>query len=266
MTPLSLVDTHCHLDFERFDEDREAVVARAAAAGVSQIIVPALDLGNLAAVLALTETYPGIYAAVGVHPNSTAGWTDEWLGLLRDAAAHPRVVAIGEIGLDYYWHDSPAETQHHALRRQLELAAELQLPVIIHNREASQDIVRLLSESPLVGTTDPGVLHSFSGDRPTAEAALTLGYYIGVTGPVTYKKADELREIVAACPLERLLIETDAPFLAPHPHRGQRNEPAYVALVAERIAEVRGVDGGVVAAATTANARRLFRLPGGDAC
>lgn len=262
MTAPGLIDTHCHLDFERFDEDREDVMSRAAVAGVGQIIVPALDLGNLAAVLALTEAYPGVYAAVGVHPNSTAAWQDDWLDALRAAAAHPKVVSIGEIGLDYYWHDSPTEMQHRAFSRQLELAAELGLPVIVHNREASEDVLRLLSESPLVGTTSPGVLHSFSGDRPTADAALALGYYIGVTGPVTYKKADELREIVAACPLERLLVETDAPFLAPHPHRGQRNEPAYVGLVADRLAEVRDMSVEAIAAATTANARRLFRLPG----
>ena len=261
-SPVTLFDTHCHLDFESFHDDIDAVIARAAATGVTRLIVPSLDLDNAAAVLALAERFPGVYAAVGVHPNSAAGWRDEWIDSLRELAQHPRVVAIGEIGLDYYWDKTPPETQHRALTQQLELAVEVGLPVIIHNRDASEDVVRLLSE--LVTRHAPratplhGVLHSFSADWPTAEAALSLGYYLGFTGPLTYKKADDLRAIAARIPLDRILIETDAPFLAPHPHRGRRNEPAYVRHVAERLAEVRGVSLEEIAAATTANALRLF--------
>jgi TatD DNase family protein len=258
----TLFDTHCHLDFESFHNDIEAVIERAAAAGVTKMIVPSLDLDNAAAVLALAERFPGVYAAVGVHPNSAAGWRDEWIDRLRELAQHEKVVAIGEIGLDYYWDKTPPETQHHALTQQVELAAELGLPVIIHNRDAGEDVVRLLSElvtrHSSLATPLCGVLHSFSADWPTAEAALAWGFYLGFTGPLTYKKADDLRAIAARAPLNRILIETDAPFLTPHPYRGKRNEPAHVRLVAQRLAEVRGLSFEGVAAATTANAGRLF--------
>ncbi|MBK7897707.1 MAG: TatD family hydrolase [Anaerolineaceae bacterium] len=257
-----LIDTHCHLDFDRFDEDRDAVVQRALDAGVQQIIVPALDLDNCRTVLALTEKYAGVFAAVGVHPNSSAGWQDGWIGVLRDLARHPKVVAIGEIGLDYYWDKSPKPVQQRALGLQLELAAELNFPVIIHNREADADVMQMLAESPLVGRENPGVLHSFAAGWDTAVSALTLGYYLGFTGPVTFKKADDLREIAQKVPDDRILVETDAPFLTPHPYRGKRNEPAYVAYVAERLAEVRGVSTAVFAQQTTANAHRLFPVIG----
>ncbi len=256
-----LVDTHCHLDFESFTEDVEVVVERARAAGVRRILVPALDLDNIPAVVALSETFPEVYAAVGVHPNSAAAWQDDWLDELRIAAGHEKVVAIGEIGLDYYWNKTPISTQYHAFVRQLELAAVLELPVIVHNREASADVLRLLAASPLTGGERPGVLHSFSADWATAEAALAMGFYLGFTGPLTYKKADSLRSIAVRVPLDRLLIETDAPFLTPHPHRGKRNEPAYVRLVAEQLAELHGLPLAEIARITTENAARLFRLP-----
>lgn len=255
---MNLVDTHCHLDFERFDEDRDTVVAQAADVGVTRIIVPALEPDNWQAVLDLADKYVGVYAAVGVHPNSSAEWQDNWIDELRDLAQHPKVVAIGEIGLDYYWDKSPKETQHRALRLQLDLADELDLPAIIHNRESDADVVRLLSESPLADKQNPGVLHSFSTEWAIAEAVLQMGFYLGFTGPVTFKKANELREIVASVPEDRILVETDAPFLTPHPYRGKRNEPAYVAYVAEKCAEVRGVDTAVFAQQSTLNAERLF--------
>ena len=255
---MNLIDTHCHLDFESFAEDRDAVVERALNAGVSRIIVPALEPENWQAVVDLADRYVGVYTAVGVHPNSSAEWQDSWIDDLRQLAQHDKVVAIGEIGLDYYWDKSPKKTQHHALRLQLELAHELDLPVIIHNRESDEDVLRLLAESPLAGKSNPGVLHSFSTSWEIAEAALDLGFYLGFTGPVTFKKADELREVDAKVPVERILVETDAPFLTPQPHRGKRNEPAYVAFVAERCAEVRGVDTAVFAQQSTKNAERLF--------
>ena len=233
---------------------------RAADAGVTQIVVPALDLDNCRAVLALAEKYEAVFAAVGIHPNSSAGWQDSWIGVLRDLAQHSKVVAIGEIGLDYYWDRSPKAVQHRALKLQLELAAELNLPVIIHNRESSADVIQMLSESPLAGRETPGVLHSFSGDWATAVSALNLGYYLGFTGPVTFKKADDLRDIAKKVPDDRILAETDAPFLTPHPYRGKRNEPAYVAYVAERLAEERGVETAVFAQQTSANAKRLFSV------
>jgi len=257
---LSLVDTHCHLDFDALAADIDDVLRRAVEAGVGRIIVPSLDLANARTVLNLTEQHDNLFAAVGIHPNSAMAWQDEWIDELHALARRERVVAIGEIGLDYYWDDAPAEIQHRALGLQLELAAELDLPVIIHNRDAAEDVLRMLAASPLAGRERPGVLHSFSADWTAAESALALGFYLGFTGPITFKKADELRDIAARAPLDRILIETDAPFLTPHPFRGRRNEPAYVRYVAEKLAEVRGLSLEEVARATTANAERLFRL------
>lgn len=259
-TPVVLIDTHCHLDFESFQDDIEAVVERATVAGVTRMIVPSLDLDNALDVLALTSRFLNVYAAVGVHPNSAAGWREEWIDHLYELAQRPKVVAIGEIGLDYYWDKTPVGTQRHAFARQLEMAAELGLPVVVHNRESSVDVLRVLSASPLAGVERPGVLHSFSADWPTAEAALAMGFYLGFTGPLTYKKANSLRAIATRVPLERILIETDAPFLTPHPHRGRRNEPAYVRLVAEQLAELLDLSLAEIARITTENAVRLFRL------
>lgn len=264
-----LIDTHCHLDFEWYDADRDEVVARAAAAGVTRIIVPGIDLDSSRQAITLAEKYEGVYAAVGVHPNSSAAWQDPWLDSLRVLAQHRKVVAIGEIGLDYYRDRSPRPVQHRAFQAQLALAAELGLPVIVHNRDASADVLRLLRESPLTTNPQPptpgpqprlGALHSFAADWPTAEAALALGFYLGFTGPITYKNAEELRQIAGRVPLERLLIETDAPFLSPHPHRGQRNEPAYVALVVERLAALHNLPLNQLAEQTTHNATYLFDL------
>lgn len=257
----AFIDTHCHLDFERFDADRDAVVERARTAGVTRIIVPAVDLHNCKTVMRLADKYEGVYCAVGVHPNSTAGWRNRNLGMLRDLAQHDKVVAVGEIGVDYYWDKSPKFTQHAAFGGQLELAYELNLPVIVHNREASADVLTLLKLSPLAGTERAGVLHSFSADYRTAKRALDMGFYLGFTGPVTYKKAHELREIVSKVPLDRILIETDAPFLAPQRYRGKRNEPAYVVEVADRIAAIHQKSIEEIAAITTANACHLFQLP-----
>lgn len=260
-----LVDTHCHLNFEAFDEDRAAVLARAQAADVAIIINPAIDLATSQAILALAERESAVYAAIGMHPNSTARFATSDIATLAELADHPRLVAIGEIGLDYHWDDSPRSQQFAAFEAQLALAARLELPVIIHNREASQDTINILESwaaglpSALQGR--PGVMHAFSGDMAIAERALAAGFYLGFGGPVTYKKADETRAIAAAVPLDRLLIETDAPFLTPTPHRGKRNEPSYVALVAERLAAVRQLPVTSIAAATTENACRLFRLP-----
>jgi TatD DNase family protein len=225
---------------------------------VERIIVPALDLENCPQVLALADHYPQLFAAVGVHPNSTALWESAWLDSVRHFAQHDKVVAIGEIGLDYHWDDSPKAVQQKALAAQLELAADLELPVIIHNRGSSEDVLRLLAESPLAGRERPGVLHSFSADSAVAQEALQMGFYIGITGPVTFKKAHDLREVVASLPLERILVETDAPFLAPQPRRGKRNEPAYVAYIAEQIATLHGLRSEELARITADNAMRLF--------
>lgn len=234
------------------------MVVRAAEAGVGAIIVPALDLDNCRAVIGLAERFANVFAAVGVHPNSAAGWQDEWIGAIRAFSSHEKVIAIGEIGLDYYRDRAPDSVQRRAFSKQLELAAEVDLPVIVHNRQSDTDVLCLLAESTLAGKANPGVLHSFSSSQDTADRALEMGLYLGFTGPVTFKKADELRAVVREVPGDRLLVETDAPFLAPQKFRGKRNEPAYVRLIAEQIAETRGEEFSEVARTSTANAARLF--------
>lgn len=253
-----LVDTHCHLDFHHYDEDRAQVIERALAAGVERIIIPAVDLDIIPRILDLVDTSPYLYAAVGIHPNSTADLPDDWLIRLEDYALHEKVVAIGEIGLDYYWDRAPVAVQQAAFAEQLELAFETALPVIIHNRDASADVLRILRESSLREVESPGVFHSFLADWETAEQALELGCFLGFTGPITYKKNDALREIVRRMPLDRIVVETDGPYLSPQPVRGQRNEPAFVRHVADRIAEIRGLPQEQMANITTENAACLF--------
>lgn len=255
-----LIDTHCHLDFHQFNDDRTAMIDRAHKAGVTRMIVPAIDLQNCHDVIRVAEQFEGVYCAVGVHPNSTAEWQTSDLDEIRAFAAHPKVVAIGEIGLDYHWDKSPKATQQTAFIEQMRLAHELDLPIIIHNRKASEDVVRLMSDSPLVGKMNAGVMHSFSAPAQTARKALALGFHVGFTGPLTFKKAGELRDVAADVPLDRILLETDAPYLTPVPKRGKRNEPSYVPYIAAKLAEVRGISVEDVAAATTANAIRLFGL------
>lgn len=263
---MELVDTHCHLDFERFDADRDAVVERARRAGVRRMVVPGLDLDTSAAAIALTERYDGVFAAVGVHPNSigpTPPSLDETMQRLAELAVHPKVVAVGEIGLDYHWDETPHPIQHTWLAAQLALAGALGLPVILHNRESTADLLALLQDWVARGLPEglahrPGVLHSFSAGAADAAAALRLGFYLGFTGPLTFKNADELRQVAASAPADRIVVETDSPFLTPHPHRGERNEPAYVQHVAEALAAVRGIDERAAAQLTTANAGVLF--------
>ncbi|MEW6578091.1 MAG: TatD family hydrolase [Chloroflexota bacterium] len=260
---MTLIDTHCHLDFNAYDGLRDEIIAEAAAGGVTRIINPGTDLERSRAAILLAETYPGVYAAAGVHPNSTAEFSAAHLDALRDLAAHPKVVAIGEIGLDYYWDDSPKDAQWTAFEAQLGLAAVLELPVIIHNRDASDDVLAVLAAwtamLPAALRDRPGVLHSFSAPQSAAERGLALGFYLGFTGPVTFKNADDLCHIAARVPADRLLVETDGPFLTPHPYRGRRpNRPAYVRFIAERLAALRAVPYDDFATQTTANAARLF--------
>jgi TatD DNase family protein len=243
------------------------VIARAAAAGVTRIINPGVDRGSSRAALDLAAQHAGIYATVGVHPNDTANFSDEDLKWIETFAREPKVVAIGEIGLDYHWDDSPKDAQFRGFEAQLALAARLDVPVIIHNRDAHEDVIAILESwvnslpdgSPL--RERPGVLHSFSAPRAIADRAIAAGFYLGFTGPITFKNADDLRRIAASIPLDRILVETDAPFLAPTPYRGKRNEPAYIPLMVERLASLRAISNEAMAAATTANAERLFNLP-----
>ncbi len=262
---MSLIDTHCHLNFDSYDEDRDAVIARAAEQGVMTIIIPATDADTTRQGLALAARYDGIYAAVGIHPNSSAHFSDDNISTLAELAAAPKVVAVGEIGLDYHWDTSPRDTQRRAFEAQLALASSLELPVIIHNRDASDDVMAVLeswaADLPPALRQRPGVLHSFSAPQAIADRALACGFYLGFTGPITFKNADDLRRVAANTPLDRILVETDGPFLTPTPHRGKRNEPAYVRFVAERLASIRQMSDEALAQATTANAVRLFGLP-----
>jgi TatD DNase family protein len=260
---LALIDTHAHLDFPQFDADREAVIERARRAGVAAIVNVGTDLVSSRRAVALAQEYPDVYAAVGMHPHDAKKLDGAALAELRELAHHREVVAVGEIGLDFYRDLSPRDVQRRAFQAQLAWAAKLAKPVVIHDRDAHDEIMEILSDwaaglknSPLAGRL--GVLHTFSGDLAMAEEAVALGFYLSISGPVTYKNARRLPDVVGALPLDRLLVETDCPYLAPHPHRGKRNEPANVRLVAERIADLRGVTARELAAATTANAQRLF--------
>jgi TatD DNase family protein len=262
-----LVDSHCHLDFQNFDPDRMAVVNSARQTGVMAIMNPAVDVDSSRSVVALAQSVPEIYAAVGMHPNEAANWNETTLPIFEELALRAKVVAIGEIGLDYYRDRTPRLTQIKIFEQQLSLAASTGLPVILHNREASQDLLAILtawtkslSERGHPLAARPGVLHSFSGDEATAQQAFAMNFYIGITGPVTYRNAADLQNLVSKTPLERMLIETDAPFLTPQPRRGKRNEPAYVRFVAEKIAELHQRPYDEVAQITTANARLLFQI------
>ena len=270
-----LTDTHCHLDFNKFDQDRESVIERALQTGVTRILVPALDLESSRSAIELAETHPSVYAAVGFHPTDLDKFSEQTFEEVQKLASHAKVVAVGEIGIDYYWvkeHEKRA-FQLEVLRRQLAWAASIQKPVVVHMREeddawfgqASADLLNILSEwhrelkamnHPLAGK--PGVLHSFNGDLATAQKAMAMNFYIGVTGPVTYKNAEEKRNIIKQIPLSKLLIETDAPFLTPVPHRGKRNEPEFVIYIADKIAQLHGTTREQVAEITARNAAHLF--------
>jgi len=249
-----LTDTHCHLHLRQFDLDRDEVVARADANGVTKIIEVGIDLESDKEAIALAIRYPQVYAAVGIHPHEAGKATQESWEELRSLASHPGVVAIGETGLDYYRNRSPHEKQKEALKKQLALARELRRPVILHDRKAHHDLLDMIKEH---GERLTGVFHCFSGGLAMAKNCLEMGFYISIAGPVTYKNAYRLRELARTLPLERLLLETDSPFLSPY---GGRNEPANVRAVAQKIAEIRGLPWEEVARTTTGNAALLFGL------
>jgi TatD DNase family protein len=252
-----LVDTHAHLDMEQFDGDRAQALQRASEAGVEWLVDVGADLAGSRRAVDLAGNEPRIWAAVGIHPHDAATLTPEALAELTDLAQRPRVVAIGEIGLDYYRDLSPRTLQQEAFATQLDLARRLHLPVIVHNRDAHADTLSLLRAA---GGGLRGVMHCFSGDLELARQVLDLGLHLGLAGPLTYPKATCLAEVARWAPMDRLLVETDCPYLAPQPCRGRRNEPAYVRWVAERLAELRGCPFTVVAQATSANAAALFAV------
>ena len=262
---MNLTDTHCHLDDAKFEEDRNLVIRRAVDSGVVRMLCPGIDLESSRAAIAIAENYEEVYAAVGVHPNSGLSWNGETLDQLRELSEHPRVMAIGEIGLDYYRDRTPRYVQEQIFNYQLELAKERELPVVIHNRESTKDVLRMLSiwhdklvEINSVLVRRPGVLHSYSGNIEDAEQVTKIGFYFGFTGPVTFKKAERIREVAASVDVERILIETDSPYLSPHPNRGKRNEPMQVKLIANKLAEVRNMQSEVLIQRTFDNAERLF--------
>jgi TatD DNase family protein len=256
-----LVDSHVHLDDPKFDADRERVIERALAAGVERMI--AIGTGNgppdLEAGIRQAEQYPFIFATIGVHPHDAAKATEDTYNRLREFAAHPKVVAIGEIGLDYHYDFSPRDVQRQVFAKQLEIAAETGKLVVIHTREAWEDTVEQLSRVPV-----PGIMHCFTGGESQARQALDLGFHLSFGGVLTFPNADAVREAARITPDERLLIETDCPYLAPVPHRGKRNEPAFAVEVLRRLAEVRGRTPEEIAGITTRNCERLC-LPCGSA-
>jgi TatD DNase family protein len=260
-----LVDTHCHLDFNSFDKDRDQIIDRAREAGIKRILNPGITLESSQNAIRLADKYSEVYAAVGVHPNDGSSWGNYTKTHLHELAGHHKVVAIGEIGLDFYRDRTPHDLQKRIFQEQLDLAAELNLPVVIHTRESIDETLKILeawctglvkSNSDL--SRHPGVLHSFSGNIEHAEQAISLNFFIGITGPVTFRNARELQDLVIRLPLQNLLIETDAPFLTPHPYRGKGNEPARVKLVAKKIAGLKQEAYNTVTDVTTASAARLF--------
>lgn len=255
---LQLTDTHAHLNDPAFQHDLNEVLDRARTAGVRTIICVGSDLKTSAEAVELAAQREGIYAAVGVHPHEAKSADEQTWKAIRLLAGRPKVVALGEIGLDFYYYNSPPEVQIAVFRQQILLARELGLPIIIHDRDAHEEVYRILCEEKAgdVG----GVFHCFSGGLDFAGKCLDLGFYISLAGPVTFKKAGELLRVACEIPLERLLVETDAPYLAPVPYRGKRNESAFIVETAKKVAETRGMEPEELAAATSNNARKLFSL------
>lgn len=251
-------DTHVHLNAEQYSEDLSQVIDRALQEGVSKMVVVGFDRPTIEKAIDLADRYDFIFASVGWHPVDAVDMTDEDLLWLEELSSHPKVVALGEMGLDYYWDKSPKDVQKEVFRKQIQLAKKVNLPIIIHNREATADIVEILKEegAEQVG----GIMHCFSGSPETAKECVNMNFYISLGGPVTFKNAKKPKEVADAIPLEKLLIETDCPYLAPHPYRGKRNEPSYVKLVAEQIAEIKNVSVEEVARITTDNAKKIFGI------
>ncbi len=254
----SLVDSHAHLDFPNFNGDRDAVLKRAEGAGIKLILNVGFDLKSSRKSIALAENYPFVYAACGIHPHDASRVPPRYLDELARMAEHPRVVALGEMGLDFYRDRSPRPVQREIFRQQLQLARDINLPVILHDRDAHQEVMNILESEGL--PERGGVMHCFSGDMALAKRSVQMGLYVSIAGPVTYSKNNALAQVASRVPLDKLLIETDAPFLTPVPRRGKRNEPAYVALIAEKVAELRGTTPDIVGQACLDNARRLLNV------
>jgi TatD DNase family protein len=253
-----LFDTHVHLNAEQYEDDLQEVINRALEKGVQNMVVVGFDEPTIKKAIQIAETYDFIYASVGWHPVDAIDMTDEHLAWIEELAQHPKVVALGEMGLDYHWDKSPKEVQKDVFRRQIRLARKVNLPIIIHNRDATEDVVTILKEEHVeeVG----GIMHCFTGSIEVAKQCMDMNMYISFGGPVTFKNAKKPKEVATDLPLDKLLIETDCPYLTPHPFRGKRNEPGYVSYVAEQIAELKGITYEELADITTANAKKLFGI------
>lgn len=253
-----LFDTHTHLDSSNFNVDRKQVIARAVEQGVTYMINIGFNRDKILTTMALTEAYDFIYAAVGWHPVDAIRIKPEDIGWIVKLTEHKKVVAIGEIGLDYHWDTSPKEVQHRVFREQIGLARELNMPIIIHSRDAHEDVVHILLKEKACDVG--GVMHSFSGSWEMAKVCLDMGFYISFGGPITFKNAGNLKKVLTQVPSDRLLIETDSPYLTPHPYRGKRNEPAHIRIVANTAAKLRGVEYEEFCKMTTQNAMTCFNI------
>ncbi|TYS61766.1 TatD family deoxyribonuclease [Sutcliffiella horikoshii] len=253
-----LFDTHVHLNADQYEEDLQEVINRAQAEQVTNMVVVGFDRKTITRAMELVEKYDFLYAAVGWHPVDAIDMTEEDLAWIEDLASHEKVVAIGEMGLDYHWDKSPKDVQKEVFRKQIQLAKKVKLPIVIHNRDATADVVQILKEEDAkeVG----GIMHCFTGSLEVAKECMEMNFFISFGGPVTFKNAKKPKEVVKEIPMEKLLIETDCPYLTPHPYRGKRNEPGYVRLVAEQIAELKELTIEEVAEKTTANAKKLFGI------
>lgn len=255
---MQFIDTHVHLNADQYDEDLQDVILRAREKGVQKMVVIGFDTKTIKRAISIAESDPDIYAVVGWHPVDAVDCTEEDLKWIQELAAHEKVVGIGETGLDYYWDKSPKEVQQEIFRKQIRLAQRVDLPLIIHNRDATGDVIRILKEEEAHLTG--GIMHCFGGSVETARESIDMNFMISLGGPVTFKNAKTPKEVAAEIDIAHLLIETDAPYLAPHPYRGKRNEPSYVPLVAEEIARLKGLTVEEVARVTTENAEKFFGI------
>lgn len=252
-----LIDTHCHLNHERLRADVEGCLERARAVGVEQVIVVGCDAESSREALSLAESYPTtVFASIGVHPHEAKSWDDATAQWMIEVATHPKVIAIGEIGLDFHYDFSPRSAQYTAFHAQMHLAKQVGLPIIIHCREAYPEVLEVLEQPEF--STITGVMHCWAGSVDEARRTVKRGYSLGIGGTLTFKNAENVRQSAQTVPLEKLLVETDAPYLAPVPHRGKQNEPAYTRIVAERLAELRGIPFSQLTEQTTQNAYHLF--------
>lgn len=253
-----LIDTHVHLNAEQYVDDLDEVIERARENGIEKMVVIGCDRPTIERTMELIDEHEDIYGVIGWHPVDAIDCTDEDLEWIEQLSKHEKIVGIGEMGLDYHWDKSPKDVQKDLFKKQIELAKRVNLPIIIHNREATEDCVAILKE--MHAEEIGGIMHAFSGDESVADEIIDMNFYVSLGGPVTFKNAQLPKDIAVHVPIDRLLVETDAPYLTPHPYRGKRNEPAYVKLVAEKIAELRQISYEELARTTSENAKRLFKI------